>query len=127
MPRKRESLNEKVPVTDEQPSTTESPPGTPTKETVETPIGGEPTALEKQTLPCVGEKLPFRVFLVAIVELCERFTYYGCQVIPFFLPVSSTVLLTPCRVPSRTMSRNRSVAIWATVVWVWVTKAQLDW
>lgn len=27
----------------------------------------------------VGESLPFAVFLVAIIELCERFTYYGCQ------------------------------------------------
>jgi POT family proton-dependent oligopeptide transporter len=27
----------------------------------------------------VAEHLPVSTWLVAIVELCERFTYYGCQ------------------------------------------------
>lgn len=44
-----------------------------------TPDGEEPTAHEKKTLRHVGESLPFATFLVAFVELCERFTYYGCQ------------------------------------------------
>lgn len=39
----------------------------------------EPTEEEMLTLPHVAEKLPMSTFLVAIVELCERFTYYGCQ------------------------------------------------
>ena len=41
--------------------------------------GDEPTAEEKATLRRVGEMLPARIWLVAIVELCERFTYYGMQ------------------------------------------------
>ena len=44
-----------------------------------TPEGEEPTEREKKTLRHVGESLPFSTFLVAFVELCERFTYYGCQ------------------------------------------------
>lgn len=46
---------------------------------IETSEGGEPTAEEKRTLTHVGEWLPARIWLVAIVELCERFTYYGMQ------------------------------------------------
>lgn len=45
----------------------------------ETPVGGTPNQYEQQTLRRVGEWLPFGVFLVAVIELCERFTYYGCQ------------------------------------------------
>lgn len=56
--------------------------GTPhsSKQTEEllTPEGSEPTEYEIETLRHVGESLPFAVFLVAIIELCERFTYYGC-------------------------------------------------
>ena len=46
---------------------------------IETPEGEEPSEYEKKTLRHVGESLPFAVFLVAVIELCERFTYYGCQ------------------------------------------------
>ncbi|PSN69745.1 putative MFS peptide transporter Ptr2 [Corynespora cassiicola Philippines] len=43
-------------------------------------FGGEvPTEEEKKTLRHVGEPLPKAAFLVAIVELCERFTYYGAS------------------------------------------------
>jgi proton-dependent oligopeptide transporter, POT family len=41
--------------------------------------GTEPTELEKKELRHVGESLPYAAWLVAFVELCERFTYYGCQ------------------------------------------------
>ncbi|KAF2640028.1 peptide transporter-like protein PTR2 [Massarina eburnea CBS 473.64] len=37
----------------------------------------EPTAEELASLPKVSDKLPWGAFLVAIVELCERFAYYG--------------------------------------------------
>lgn len=47
--------------------------------TIETPEGEEPPQFEESTLRHVGESLPFAVFLVAIIELSERFTYYGCQ------------------------------------------------
>ncbi|KAH7115234.1 peptide transporter PTR2-A [Dendryphion nanum] len=36
-----------------------------------------PTINELATLPRVADKLPWGAFLVAIVELCERFAYYG--------------------------------------------------
>lgn len=43
-------------------------------------LGGvRPTKEELNTLRKVGEPLPKSAFLVAIVELCERFTYYGAS------------------------------------------------
>ncbi|KAI5289832.1 peptide transporter ptr2 [Ascosphaera acerosa] len=42
-----------------------------------TPDGGEPTEEEVETLKMVPDKLPWSAFLIAIVELCERFAYYG--------------------------------------------------
>lgn len=43
----------------------------------ETPLGPEPTDEELATLRKVRDDFPFSAFLVAIVELAERFTYYG--------------------------------------------------
>ncbi|CAI6335066.1 unnamed protein product [Periconia digitata] len=40
-------------------------------------LGNAPTPSELVTLPKVSDKLPWGAFLVAIVELCERFAYYG--------------------------------------------------
>lgn len=37
----------------------------------------EPTDEERHTLRKVADKLPWSAFLVAVVELCERFAYYG--------------------------------------------------
>ncbi|MCJ1454623.1 peptide transporter ptr2 [Mycoblastus sanguinarius] len=37
----------------------------------------EPTEEEKRTLRKVADRLPWSAYLVAMVELCERFTYYG--------------------------------------------------
>lgn len=51
----------------------------PDTELGDTPEGEEPNDREKATLRRVGENLPASAFLIAIVELCERFTYYGCQ------------------------------------------------
>lgn len=39
--------------------------------------GDEPSDDEKQNLRRVADKLPWAAFLVCIIELCERFTYYG--------------------------------------------------
>ncbi|MCJ1338699.1 peptide transporter ptr2 [Bachmanniomyces sp. S44760] len=39
--------------------------------------GDEPTEEEKATLRHVADKLPWSAFLVAMIELCERFAYYG--------------------------------------------------
>ena len=43
----------------------------------QTPDGEMPTEHEKETLLHVGESLPLSTWLIAVVELCERFTYYG--------------------------------------------------
>ncbi|GAB1735404.1 hypothetical protein NU219Hw_g3038t1 [Hortaea werneckii] len=45
----------------------------------ETEEGEEPNEYEKKTLRRIGDKFPKKAYLVALVELCERFTYYGCQ------------------------------------------------
>ena len=39
--------------------------------------GSEPTEEEIATLRKVADRLPLSAFIVALVELCERFTYYG--------------------------------------------------
>ncbi|KAI8711792.1 hypothetical protein NCS52_01443500 [Fusarium sp. LHS14.1] len=41
--------------------------------------GEEPNDHERATLRRVGENLPASAFLIAVVELTERFTYYGAQ------------------------------------------------
>jgi POT family proton-dependent oligopeptide transporter len=43
--------------------------------------GEEPTEEELRTLPRVSGKIPWTAFTIAFVELCERFGYYGCQVL----------------------------------------------
>jgi len=43
--------------------------------------GEEPTAEELVTLRRVSGKIPWVAFTIAFVELCERFGYYGCQVL----------------------------------------------
>lgn len=48
-------------------------------ESVDTPDGEEPSEREKRTLRRIGENLPASAFLIAVVELTERFTYYGAQ------------------------------------------------
>jgi hypothetical protein len=37
----------------------------------------KPTPEDLLLLPRVADKLPYGAFLVAVVELCERFAYYG--------------------------------------------------
>ncbi|KAK6200486.1 POT family-domain-containing protein [Scheffersomyces amazonensis] len=43
----------------------------------ETPEGGEPTIEELKSLRHISGNIPIRCWLVAIVELAERFSYYG--------------------------------------------------
>ena len=47
------------------------------QETFDTWDEDEPSATEKETLRKVPDQLPYSAFLVAVVELCERFAYYG--------------------------------------------------
>jgi hypothetical protein len=49
--------------------------------------GEEPTEEDLRTLRRVSGKIPWTAFTIAFVELCERFGYYGCQ-----------VLCTSCRI-----------------------------
>lgn len=45
-------------------------------------IEGEvPTEEEYHTLRRVPDKIPWRVYTIAFVELCERFSYYGTTVV----------------------------------------------
>lgn len=47
-------------------------------------IGEEPTEEDLKTLRRVSGKIPWQIFTIAFVELCERFGYYGCQVLCMF-------------------------------------------
>lgn len=54
-------------------------------------IGETPTEEELKTLRRVSGKIPWQIFTIAFVELCERFGYYGCQV----LCMSTTAVFCP--------------------------------
>lgn len=41
--------------------------------------GDEPSDEERQVLRRIGDSMPVATWLVAIIELSERFTFYGCQ------------------------------------------------
>lgn len=43
--------------------------------------GETPTEAEFHTLRRVADKIPWRVYTIAFVELCERFSYYGTTVV----------------------------------------------
>ena len=43
--------------------------------------GEEPTEEDLATLRRVSGRIPWTAFTIAFVELCERFGYYGCQVL----------------------------------------------
>jgi POT family proton-dependent oligopeptide transporter len=51
------------------------------------PVGGVtadgqfPNAEELGTLRRVPNKIPLKLFSIAFIELCERFSYYGCTVV----------------------------------------------
>jgi POT family proton-dependent oligopeptide transporter len=47
-------------------------------------MGEEPTAEDLVTLPRVSGAIPWTAFTIGFVELCERFGYYGCQVVCTF-------------------------------------------
>ena len=40
-----------------------------------------PTEEELHTLRRVSDKIPWKVYTVAFVELCERFSYYGTTIV----------------------------------------------
>lgn len=54
--------------------------------------GEEPTEEDLATLPRISGKIPWTAFTIAFVELCERFGYYGCQVLCMSLKRPSLAL-----------------------------------
>ena len=46
-------------------------------------LSDEDCPTEEDVLKCrrVADKIPFRVYTIAFVELCERFSYYGTQIL----------------------------------------------
>lgn len=61
-------------------------------------VGETPTEEELRTLRRVSGKIPWQIFTIAFVELCERFGYYGCQVLcKFILILCKSPLLTDDR------------------------------
>jgi len=92
-----------------------------------TPEGGEPNEHEKRTLRRVGENLPASAYLIAIVELTERFTYYGWSIddnleeVEFWL----TLFIQAARVSSRTTSTTVPVVLTVLLVLASVTRAPL--
>lgn len=43
--------------------------------------GQFPTPEEMQSLRRIANKIPMKLFSIAFIELCERFSYYGCTVV----------------------------------------------
>lgn len=64
-----------------------------------------PTEDELLTLRRVRDHIPLKVFTVAFIELCERFSYYGTTVVCMFLSSSSQFTPTD-RKKSRTSSSS---------------------
>lgn len=59
-----------------------------------------PTEEEIKTLPRVADNIPWRVYTVAFVELCERFSYYGTTIVCMSLiRITDDVLLIWFRSP----------------------------
>jgi len=48
---------------------------------VRTRDGDSPTDEDLKTLPRVADRISWSVYTVAFVELCERFSYYGTQIL----------------------------------------------
>ncbi|KAG5655920.1 hypothetical protein KAF25_000840 [Fusarium avenaceum] len=66
-------------VTVPRPETADATPVAPTGGV--TADGQFPNAEEMGTLRRVPNKIPLKLFSIAFIELCERFSYYGCTVV----------------------------------------------
>ena len=68
----------------------ELPPVYEGKGTLTTDMIGEdfPTEEEIATLHRISDKIPWKAYTVAFVELCERFSYYGTTVVCEFTIVT---------------------------------------
>ena len=58
------------------------------KGTLQSEYMGEdfPTLDEMHSLRRVSAKIPYKVYTIAFVELCERFSYYGTQILCTYCP-----------------------------------------
>ncbi|KAF5607937.1 proton-dependent oligopeptide transporter POT family [Fusarium subglutinans] len=81
-----------------------------------TPDGQFPTAEELDTLRRVPNKIPLKLFSIAFIELCERFSYYGSTVvftnfIQHKLPDGSTTGADPDQPGALDMGQRASTGI----------------
>ncbi|KAF5553977.1 proton-dependent oligopeptide transporter POT family [Fusarium mexicanum] len=81
-----------------------------------TPDGQFPTAEELDTLRRVPNKIPLKLFSIAFIELCERFSYYGSTVvftnfIQHELPDGSTTGADPDQPGALDMGQRASTGI----------------
>ncbi|RKL43532.1 putative peptide transporter ptr2 [Fusarium proliferatum] len=101
-------------VTDPRPATADAGAVAPAGSV--TPDGQFPTAEELGTLRRVPNKIPMKLFSIAFVELCERFSYYGCTVvftnfIQHKLPDGSTTGADPKQPGALDMGQRASTGI----------------
>ena len=75
-----------------------------------TPDGGQPTDEELQTLRRVAGKVPWTAYTIGIVELCERFSYYGTTAVCMSTPrkTLSLAMRNADMAPSRQFHPARS-------------------
>lgn len=52
-----------------------------------------PTEEELHTLRRVADKIPWKVYTLAFVELCERFSYYGTTVVCESCPLPQSIIM----------------------------------
>lgn len=74
--------------------------------------GREPTLEELKSLRHVSEKIPLRCWLVAIVELAERFSYYGLSA-----PFQNYMQNTPDDFPKGVLGLNNNGATALSYFW----------
>ncbi|KAF5254957.1 hypothetical protein FANTH_331 [Fusarium anthophilum] len=100
--------------TDPRPATADAGAVTPASGV--TPDGQFPTAEELDTLRRVPNKIPLKLFSIAFIELCERFSYYGSTVvftnfIQHKLPDGSTTGADPDQPGALDMGQRASTGI----------------
>jgi POT family proton-dependent oligopeptide transporter len=84
-------------------------------------IHGElPTEEELHTLRRVADKIPWRVYTIAFVELCERFSYYGTTVVCMFMNFSR---LLPHPLTSSSHQLHPTAAPRWFAHWCWIRRA----
>lgn len=70
--------------------------------------GQFPTPEEMQSLRRIANKIPMKLFSIAFIELCERFSYYGCTVVCKFYSTLNTQSQSSNLYKSQTSSSSLS-------------------